>query len=131
MLVAGGWDGFDSPKLKWAFVHPEAPANIYGNVAAIDTQGRIVCYDTRRAAADSLAERITKFIPRNVSFDDTQRLIRQTEAQNRRSRQANWIVFYTFGSLLLFLILTRVFLLWDRSRSRERAAHAEKPLPAS
>ena len=129
MVVAGGWENFDSPKLKWAFVDPEAPGKVYGNVAAIDTQGRIVCYDTRRAAADSLAERISKFIPPNVSFEETERLLRQWQAQNRRSHQVNWIVFYVFGGLLVFLVATRLLLLWDRARAREKAMHAEKPMP--
>jgi hypothetical protein len=72
-----------------------------------------------------------KYIPRGVSVEETERLARGYNAQRTRSDLINRIVFYGFGSLLVLFTAIRLFLQWERARSRQKAMHNEKPLAAN
>ncbi len=130
-LVAGGWNTFALPGVEWMLTDPEAPASVYGNVAARDDRGRLAIYDTVRPETQALGERIKTFLPRDLSAEQTNRGVQSAQENLIRSRQINDTVFYSIGGLCLLLVLFRLLLVWDRARSRERAMQKETRVPAT
>src|SRR6267143_2208794 len=131
MLVAGGWEIFAPPGLKWMITHPEAPAKLYGNICVSDQEGRIATYDIMHPTRESLGERIKTLVPHGISVEETSRRFKALEKRASRSRETNRVIFYTVGAVLFVVILLRLLLVWERTHSRERAVQRHAPLSAS
>jgi len=130
-LIAGGWNTFALPGVEWMLTDREAPASVYGNIAARDDRGRLAIYDTLRPETQALGERIMTFLPRDLSAEQTNRGVQSAQENLIRSRQINEAVFYAIGGICLLLVLFRLLLIWDRARSRERAMQKEARVPAT
>ena len=131
MLVAGGWETFATPTVKWMIVDPEAPSRVYGDVCASDANGRIAVYEIVRPSVESLGERIKAMIPRDLTVEETNQRLGKRNDLARRSHFINETVFYAFGTLLVVLVAMRLLLVADRRRSRAKAIQTEAPVPAS
>ncbi len=130
MLIAGGWESFATPGLKWMITDPEAPAKLYGNISVCDREGRIAIYDVMHPTRQPLGEHIKAIVPRGVSVEETTRRLKAFEKRASRSREINRIVFYIAGSVLVVVVILRLLLVWERTRSRGRAVQRHAALSA-
>ena len=130
MLIAGGWETFAMPAVKWMITDPEAPSRVYGDVCASDANGRIAVYEIVRPSVESLGERIKTMIPPDLTIEETNQRLSKRADIARRSHLINDTVFYGCGALLVILVLLRLLLVADRRRSRARAIHTEGSVTA-
>jgi len=130
MLVAGGWETFATPAVKWMITDPEAPSGVYGDVCAADANGRIAVYEIVRPSIESLGERIRTMIPRDLTVEETNLRLSKRQDVARRAHLINETVFYGFGALLVILVLLRLLLVADRRSSRAKAIQTEGRLSA-
>jgi len=130
MLVAGGWETFATPTVKWMITDPDAPSRVYGDVCASDANGRIAVYEIVRPSIESLGERIRTMIPRDLTVEETNIRLNRRRDVARRSHLINETVFYGFGALFVILVLLRLLLVADRRRSRAKAIQTDAPVSA-
>jgi hypothetical protein len=131
MLVAGGWRDFATPGLKLLLVEAAPAGVMFGNLCAIDANGRAASYDTRQPSAESFAERIQRRIPAGLSVADTNLRLLEEELRAQQSARFNRLMMYACGILLLLFVGVRLVLLWDRERSRRKSILEENPAPST
>jgi hypothetical protein len=104
---------------------------MFGNLCAIDANGRAASYDTRQPSAESFAERIQRRIPASLSVADTNLRLHEEELRAQQSARFNRLMMYACGILLLLCVGVRLVLLWDRERSRRKSMLEENPAPST
>lgn len=122
LFVIGGWQGFSVPEVKRLFTEAAPSGQLFGNIAAMDSQGRVAAYDTRRPGTESFAERLNRVIPPGVNAADSTTGLVQYKQRVDRSKQWNRIVFYSGLGLMTLLVAARLALMWDRARTRARTS---------
>ncbi len=131
MLVAGGWRDFATPALKQLLVQAAPAGVMFGNLCAMDANGRAAAYDTRQPSAESFAERIQRRIPAGLSVAETNLRLHDQELRGQQSARVNRLMMYACGVLLLLFVGVRLALLWDRERSRRKSMQEENPAPST
>jgi Bacterial cellulose synthase subunit len=128
MVVAGGWRSFAVPALKRLFAQAAQAGQLYGNLCALDANGRSAAYDTRRPSRKSFAERLLAQMPPGLSVDVTNQKLALQNAGAEQSAHLNTVIVYGFVGVLLLSVCIRLLLLWERERSRKKSMQPESPL---
>jgi hypothetical protein len=92
----------------------------------MDSAGRAATYDLHLAFQESLAERIQRKIPLGHSMEETKLVLSDQDVRARRNRHSNIILFYVCSGLLLLVVSSRAFFLWERVRQRSALRSEEQ-----
>ncbi|HEY2952383.1 MAG TPA: cellulose biosynthesis cyclic di-GMP-binding regulatory protein BcsB [Verrucomicrobiae bacterium] len=126
LVVAGGWHEFATPTLKRILTDDATTAPLSGNICVMDSAGRAATYDLHLAFQESLAERIQRKIPLGHSMEETKLVLSDQDVRARRNRHSNIILFYVCSGLLLLVVSSRAFFLWERVRQRSALRSEEQ-----
>lgn len=118
--VVGGLTGYGGDDALAMLTDPELGAQLAGNIAAVDPDGRVVNYDTRLAGRESLADALRQTLNSNLSAADIR--ARREEQQNKVEGAAefNRVMVAGFGGVLAAVFLT------ERLLSRRRRLNHKK-----
>ena len=125
-IVLGGWKSLAVDSLDGVLM--ESDDKLFGNVSAIDSQGRTAAYDTRRGNNVSLAEHIQNRLPAGLNKEETLTRVEARQTITKESIRINRVVWIIAPTLLCVFVIARVWLMWDDTQRRKRALEGEKPL---
>ena len=126
LVVAGGWKDYATPALKRLLLDRASVGQLHGDLVALDALGRGATYDLHRVSSESLAERIQRRVPSGLSVGASAGQVAHEDARWREAGRWNRILFFAFGLLLLSLVLSRLWLMWEQGRFRKRLLADER-----
>jgi hypothetical protein len=127
LVVAGGWHEFATPTLRRMLTDDPTTTQMSGDIFIMDSAGRAANYDLHVAFQESLSERIQRKIPLGHSVEETKLALVDQITQARRNSHSNSILFYVCSGVLLLVVASRAFFLWERVRQRNALRHEELP----
>jgi len=126
LVVAGGWKDYATPALKRLLLDRALAGQLHGDLVALDALGREAIYDLHRVSSESFAERIQRRVPSGLSLGSSAGQVAHEDARWREAGRWNRILFFAFGLLLLSLVLSRLWLMWEQGRFRKRFLAEER-----
>jgi hypothetical protein len=121
-VAAGGWQTFGVPALRRMLTDPDSPGHTYGEFSAMDAHGRAAAYNSKATQPESLAECLFRKIPAGLTPEETMIRRYAEESSTRRSSRINFAVFVWVGTLLILLVMCRLWLMWENARVNKRVS---------
>jgi hypothetical protein len=118
--VVGGLTGFGGEDALSMLTEPDVGAQLAGNVSALDSEGRVVNYDTRLAGSESLADVWRQTLHSGLSAEEIRARREAKEARVVEATQFNHVMLGGFGGSLAAVFLAERLLSRRRRINRER-----------
>ena len=118
--VVGGLTGPGGDAALALLTEPELGAQLAGNVAALDPEGRVVNYDTRLAGGESLADVLRETLHSNLSAADIRARREERQGKVEDASEFNRVMVAGFGGVLAAVFLAERLLSRRRRINRER-----------
>jgi hypothetical protein len=118
--VVGGLTGPGGDAALALLTEPELGAQLAGNVAALDPEGRVVNYDTRLSGGESLADVLRQTLHGNLSAAEIRARREERQGKVEDASEFNRVMVAGFGGVLAAVFLAERLLSRRRRINRER-----------
>jgi hypothetical protein len=112
----GGWRDLDLATTRTLTSRAAVEGKIYGNMAAVDAQGRFTAHESRRPANVYFAQRLKQDLPTGLTLEETSRRLAEAESRRVQSLVVNRFLAWFVGIFIGLIVLGRLLLLWERAR---------------
>lgn len=117
--VVGGLEDYARPGTLAMLTDPELGSLLAGNFAAVDSEGRVVNYDTRLAARESLAEALRTGLSGNLTAQEIRARHEAKERGEAEASEINRVMLAGFGGALALVFIAERLLSRRRRINRE------------